>query len=599
MILDSLNPIIEALFDWTWRTSFYASVLILLVWLLQWCGAKWLTARWRYGLGLLVLIRLLLPVVPEASFSIFNLARRVVPAPTPAESRPLIPVEVDAIPLGTASPVTIEPTGLAMADQKVSDRFAVAKFIWCAGWLGSLLIVWRQHRQFSRGLVKQPVVDDERVLSILESARAMMRVRGRITVMTTSRLTTPALFGWRQPRVLIPEAMQQRLDDRELRMVFLHELAHLKRGDILLNWIMIVARSLHWFNPLVWLALRRLRADRELARDAMVLERLADDERRAYGNTLIKLLDDFSPAGFCPSLAPVIHRKHEIKRRIAMISQFKPAGRIALLLSAAIVITLCCFTFTRAADRPVAGAPLRTPTQQPEPQPAVEPQSRMDGTEALRNELAKLEERVREAQARVDSLRQHFPLAESFGATEVGSRTGEARQFESERIRLESEHRQLDAMLVQLKARADDTAEFESVISVAVPDDLLTALLKTRAESELKVANLLAKFGADHPELKPEKEMNEKIHEQINRRVEGIMSGLQLRANVARAQITSLRKAELEISAENAASAAEYRGYFEAKRELENLMRIRDAIRFRILQEVVDAAAPGTPLQRR
>ena len=109
-----------------------------------------------------------------------------------------------------------------------------------------------------------------------------------------------------------------------------------------MNWIVIFVRSLHWFNPLVWLALRRLRADRELVCDAMVMSRLGIEERQVYGNTLIKLLDDFSGAGFCPSLAPVINHKHEIKRRIAMIAQFQPAGRIALLISAGIVVVLCC-----------------------------------------------------------------------------------------------------------------------------------------------------------------------------------------------------------------------------------------------------------------
>src|SRR5207249_4057745 len=155
-----------------------------------------------------------------------------------------------------------------------------------------------------------------------------------------------------KPRFLLPEGAMRKLDDRELRMIFLHELTHVKRGDILLNWIIIFASSLHWFNPLAWLAMRRLRADRELVCDAMVISRLAADERRSYGNTLIKLLDDFSGAGFCPSLAPVINHKHEIKRRVTMIAQFKPVGRVALLLSAVMVVALCCFTFTRAAEKP-------------------------------------------------------------------------------------------------------------------------------------------------------------------------------------------------------------------------------------------------------
>jgi beta-lactamase regulating signal transducer with metallopeptidase domain len=44
-----------------------------------------------------------------------------------------------------------------------------------------------------------------------------------------------------------------------LRHVFLHELAHLKRHDIALNWLFAGAQALHWFNPLVWLAFQQAR----------------------------------------------------------------------------------------------------------------------------------------------------------------------------------------------------------------------------------------------------------------------------------------------------------------------------------------------------
>jgi beta-lactamase regulating signal transducer with metallopeptidase domain len=55
----------------------------------------------------------------------------------------------------------------------------------------------------------------------------------------------------------------------ELRFVFLHELAHVRRRDILMSWLMALLQVVHWFNPLVWFAFSRWRADRELACDAL------------------------------------------------------------------------------------------------------------------------------------------------------------------------------------------------------------------------------------------------------------------------------------------------------------------------------------------
>lgn len=60
-------------FDWTWKTSLEATVLIVLVLLFQFTFAKILSPRWRYGLGLLILLRLVLPAAPASPLSIFNL----------------------------------------------------------------------------------------------------------------------------------------------------------------------------------------------------------------------------------------------------------------------------------------------------------------------------------------------------------------------------------------------------------------------------------------------------------------------------------------------------------------------------------------------
>ena len=54
-------------------------------------------------------------------------------------------------------------------------------------------------------------------------------------------------------------------------MVLLHELAHLKRHDLAVNWLLGLLQSVHWFNPALWLVFRRVRADREVACDELVL----------------------------------------------------------------------------------------------------------------------------------------------------------------------------------------------------------------------------------------------------------------------------------------------------------------------------------------
>src|SRR5207248_3646996 len=103
-----------------------------------------------------------------------------------------------------------------------------------------------------------------------------------------------------------------------LRYVFLHELAHIKRHDILAGWLMAVLQIAHWFNPLVWLASYRMRADRELACDALALSYARENENQRYGDTIIKLLEGFGQSAWAPGLAGTVENGNQTKERIQM-----------------------------------------------------------------------------------------------------------------------------------------------------------------------------------------------------------------------------------------------------------------------------------------
>jgi beta-lactamase regulating signal transducer with metallopeptidase domain len=364
MNLPLLNHALETAFAWTWKTSLQATVLIALVLLIQLAFAKILAPRWRYFLGLLILLRLVLPTAPASPLSIFNLGNHREP-PIQVDNRPATfhPFVNPIVVAATAVPPAAHMIKPAPPQASAISVRAVASWLWLAGFAVMVAMVARQQCIFVRKLRRWERVREPRVLELLERCRTMLGVRRNVIVLAATGLNTPALFGIVRPRLLLPVEMLERLDDRELRHVLLHELIHLKRGDLFVNWAMILVRAAHWFNPAVWLAFRRLRAEQELACDAVVMASLAADERRHYGRTLLKLLDDFSPGALCPGLVPFITSKQIIKRRITMISNFKPAGRITAGASLALLLALGPLTFTRAADQtnatvPPSAAPL-------------------------------------------------------------------------------------------------------------------------------------------------------------------------------------------------------------------------------------------------
>ncbi len=551
MNFNAANQILNAMFEWTCRTSLHASVLIMLVTLIQAAGGKRLAARWRYALGLLVLLRLMMPVVPASSFSIFNLTAPVLPNTSELRaSTPLLP----ANPLSPAASGPVAPLKAALRAQKKIDWLKVAPVLWLLGATGGLVIVLCQQRNFSRRIKYQAPISDQRILSLLESCRNVMGVRRRIV----------------------------------------------KRGDILQNWVIILARSLHWFNPLVWLALRRLRAERELVCDAMVLLHLATEERQVYGNTLIKLLDEFSGGGFCPSLAPVINHKHEIKRRVTMIAKFKPASRIALLLSAAIVVALCCFTFTRAAEKNTTAPKPDSTTPEAGSAASAKRNAETDGfgtkpSTKMKKRLDELNARVREAEGKVDDLRRTLgiPSLAASGKVEGGIDPETVRRLEVARIEVEANYQGQSGLLDKLKElKAEGGDKLRKVMLTANYDPQLGKLFDDLWATEATLAKLRETVGPDNPEFKSVVAMHGDLDKKVSERIEGILSGLQVKVAATKAQMESIAQAVNEVRKSDAVSTANYRPYFQAKRDLESLQKVRDALYLKMLEQEYGVDVP-------
>lgn len=99
---------------------------------------------------------------------------------------------------------------------------------------------------------------------------AQLGLAGRVRIMTSDRATMPMAFGIANPTVLLPANAEQWPAERR-RDVMLHELAHVARRDCLTQLIAQAACALYWFDPLVWLASRALRGERERACDDAVV----------------------------------------------------------------------------------------------------------------------------------------------------------------------------------------------------------------------------------------------------------------------------------------------------------------------------------------
>jgi beta-lactamase regulating signal transducer with metallopeptidase domain len=325
--------------------------------------------------------------------------------------------------------------------------------VWLAGavlLLGRLVLA---DAAFARRLRSAARVTDPAVLALLAACARRVGLSRAPPVLETDAVGGPAAAGVWRPRLLVPPGLLAALTPAERRVVLLHELAHVRRHDVAANWVLAIVQAVHWFNPVVWLAFARLRADRELARDAMVLalggsggtagEPDAADPRASgqtfsdqYAGTLLKLAARASGAdsglgaaatspGFvgmvgdadrspgsagrhrhdqmaattCESIAPgLLGRRAGLQRRLKMITGF-PATAVAArrfgLVGPVLFVALACGMLTgpRAAAEPTAAAADTRPAVLP----AAFPQATRPATEPAADVAGQVKALIAEA----------------------------------------------------------------------------------------------------------------------------------------------------------------------------------------------------------
>ncbi|HEU4618193.1 MAG TPA: M56 family metallopeptidase [Gammaproteobacteria bacterium] len=159
---------------------------------------------------------------------------------------------------------------------------------------------------------------DPRALAALEHARATQRVRRRVRLKVSDVDATPWAWGVVRPVVVVPRDFAA-LPAAAQRDALLHELAHVARLDFVTMLLGCAVCSLYWFQPLAWLALRRMARESEQACDDRVL--LAGGANASYAEQLLETARAIRSAGRMhrPAAASAMARSSAVARRIASI----------------------------------------------------------------------------------------------------------------------------------------------------------------------------------------------------------------------------------------------------------------------------------------
>ena len=276
-----------------------SSILIVVVLLIRAVGSDRLSARLRYALWGLVLLRLLVPVsIGDSALSVQNWLPHVSASnEQTVVQRPQGQTSVAVQPnLPEASTETIETsdtsdtkettetflTNQAPATEQMPVQTAPAvteaqpaevnwlPVIWCVGALAVGTVFLLSNLHFA-----------------LRLRRSRQFLRREAVPVYVAAVETPCLFGVLRPAVYVSADVSG--DERAMKHVLAHELTHHRHGDHLWSLLRCVAVTIHWYNSLVWAAAIASQKDGELACDEGALRRLGSDERTDYARTLLGL----------------------------------------------------------------------------------------------------------------------------------------------------------------------------------------------------------------------------------------------------------------------------------------------------------------------
>jgi len=240
----------------------------------------------------------------------------------------------------TAVPLSAGGSGLGIEARPVQYGGATWVLIaWMlgVGVSGALLAV--QRRAIGRWRRRCTAGDDPRLVALFGEMCRELHV-ARPPVILVHELHGPLLLGGRTPAIILPSELVRTASDDELRMVLAHELAHVKRHDFFWSSVVVLAQTLFFFHPLVWLGRRQYRLAQEMACDELTVRTTAVSTRE-YAELLLKVATGHGAKGWSSGALGVLGSGTALDRRLTLLQQLGTrtkrqtvwAGTVAALIA--------------------------------------------------------------------------------------------------------------------------------------------------------------------------------------------------------------------------------------------------------------------------
>lgn len=340
---------IENLFIKVIEASFLGSIAGLIILLIRCILKNKINSKWIYLLWMIVIIKLMVPFGPESNLSIFN--------------------KINSIKFSTSinnnydkniAETTDNNINIIKGDYKnTATNYDSSKnlvnnisYIWLTICISLSLVFTSSYFIMKNKIKEKSFYYDGSLDEVLTQCKAKLKIKRNIKIVINDYIKTPAIIGIFQPTILIPINTLE-FKQNEIEYIFIHELSHLKRNDNIINLLLTMNQSIHWFNPFIWYMSKIIRQDMELATDELVLSRINNNEYKNYGFTILNISSSLNKYKTSTRVIGMSNDKKSLEdriRNIKLMDKINKRKKIYTVMGAILVLTMGIFIITSSKE---------------------------------------------------------------------------------------------------------------------------------------------------------------------------------------------------------------------------------------------------------
>ena len=347
--------------------SLSGGIVIIMLYLVLLLFRKKLCRQWQYYIWMIAIIRLLLPFAPQQNLmnELFQSAKLPISGidnssleglqneQTSTEEFKINVIQSENTENEKGN-IQSSESNYEITDETVDEvskkeltgkpyvlSDIVRQYLWLIWLLPAIILFARKIITYEKNLqyicAGSKEVQDIVLLEEFDKLLEKNHVKSRMTLSVNNMIRSPIMIGLFNPCIILSTTQMTVL---EFQHTISHELIHYRRRDNLYKWLIQIAVCIHWFNPLIYMMERSINRACELSCDEAVIWNLDEQERYAYGDTLLRAAGrnvkyklPVSPIAFSDS-------KKNLKERLGAIMNFKKISKVTYITMFSLTIIL-------------------------------------------------------------------------------------------------------------------------------------------------------------------------------------------------------------------------------------------------------------------